>query len=64
MQSDDELEDEGEGSENEEENRAAKRRRLDEEEILKRRQKRLWEANRDKLVFDYSQFTYHSKAVR
>lgn len=44
------------------ETRAAKRRRLGEEEIMKRRERRLWEDNRNKLVFDYSQFTYYARA--
>ncbi|XP_044764128.1 cell division control protein 45 homolog [Coccinella septempunctata] len=50
------------GSDDEIEGRAAKRRRLNEEEIMKRREKRLWEENRSKLLFEYSQFTYYAKA--
>lgn len=45
------------------EGRAAKRRRLAEEQILKRREKRLWRQNRDALLFEYSKFTYYTKAV-
>lgn len=41
---------------------ASKRRRLGEEAILKRRERRLWEDNRNKLLFEYLQFTYYSKA--
>lgn len=51
-------------SDDERETPAAKRRRLNEEAIMKRRERRLWEDNRNKLMFDYSQFTYHAKAVR
>lgn len=51
------------GSDDESEGRAAKRRRLNEEEIDKRREKRLWEENRSKLLFEYAQFTYYAKAV-
>lgn len=54
--------DEEEG-EDEDEGRATKRRRLAEEEILKRREKRLWRQNRDALLFEYSKFTYYTKAV-
>ncbi|ENN71753.1 hypothetical protein YQE_11573, partial [Dendroctonus ponderosae] len=43
-------------------NRAAKRRRLGEEQIMKRREKRVWEENKNRLLFEYSQFTYYSKA--
>lgn len=50
-------------SNDESEDRAAKRRRLGEEEIMKRREKRLWEDKRNKLLFEYSQFTYYAKAV-
>lgn len=30
---------------------------------MKRRERRLWEDNRNKLLFEYSQFTYYTKAV-
>ncbi|KAJ8956232.1 hypothetical protein NQ318_014963 [Aromia moschata] len=59
-ESDEEEEHEDDDGENE--NRAAKRRRLDEEEIIKRREKRLWEEKRNKLLFEYSQFTYYGKS--
>ncbi|XP_019869909.1 cell division control protein 45 homolog [Aethina tumida] len=67
---DDEENDEGVAEDNEDvvdsdderETPAAKRRRLNEEAIMKRRERRLWEDNRNKLMFDYSQFTYHAKA--
>jgi cell division control protein 45 len=55
--SDGEVDDEGG------ETRASKRRRLNEEAILKRRERRLWDEKRSKLLFDYSQFTYYAKAV-
>lgn len=48
---------------NEHEGKAAKRRRLGEEAIIKRRERRLWEDKRNKLLFEYSQYTYYSKAV-
>ncbi|KAK4878289.1 hypothetical protein RN001_010795 [Aquatica leii] len=57
----DESDDE-ESSEDESEGRVAKRRRLGEEAIMKRRERRLWEAKREKIVFEYSQFTYYAKA--
>lgn len=44
--------------------KASKRRKLNEDAITKRRERRLWESNRDKLLFEYSQFTYYSKPVR
>uniref|UniRef100_A0A6P7FIP6 Cell division control protein 45 homolog isoform X2 n=1 Tax=Diabrotica virgifera virgifera TaxID=50390 RepID=A0A6P7FIP6_DIAVI len=55
-ESDDEEDD------SDDESQAAKRRRLDEEQLIKRREKRLWEENRDKLIFEYSQFTYYARA--
>ncbi|CAH0549110.1 unnamed protein product [Brassicogethes aeneus] len=50
------------GGDGGEESHVAKRRRLNEEAIMKRREKRLWEDKRNKLLFEYSQFTYYSKA--
>ncbi|CAH1963521.1 unnamed protein product [Acanthoscelides obtectus] len=61
-ESDEEEEDENDSEGSGSEDRASKRRRLDEESIMKRRERRLWEENRDKLVFDYSQFTYYARA--
>ncbi|XP_030747406.1 cell division control protein 45 homolog [Sitophilus oryzae] len=49
-------------SDSDNEGRASKRRRLGEEAILKRRENRLWEENRNKLLFEYSQFTYYARA--
>lgn len=46
-----------------EESRQGKRRRLDEEGILKRRERRLWEEKRDRLMFDYTQFSYYGRSV-
>ncbi|XP_023015206.1 cell division cycle protein 45 [Leptinotarsa decemlineata] len=60
-ESDEEGDSEEEGS-SDGEGRAAKRRRLDEAEIIKRRERRLWEDNRNKLLFEYSQFTYYARA--
>lgn len=34
-----------------------------EEKITKRRTKRLWEEKRDKLMFEYSQFSYYGKSI-
>lgn len=59
----DEEEDESDGGEGDDEESVSKRRRLGEEDILKRREKRLWEEKRNKLMFEYSQYTYYSKAV-
>lgn len=63
-ESDEEDDDEDNSDENgdEAEGRAAKRRRLGEEAIMKRRERRLWEAKREKMLFEYSQFTYYAKA--
>lgn len=56
--------DEGEGSGDEEgESRAAKRQRLNETTILRRRERRLWEEKRNRLMFDYTQFTYYGRSV-
>ncbi|XP_060533412.1 cell division control protein 45 homolog [Cylas formicarius] len=57
-----ESEDADDNGSGDEESRTAKRRRLDEQAIMKRREKRLWEENRNKLLFDYSQFTYYARA--
>ncbi|GJQ85966.1 CDC45L [Trypoxylus dichotomus] len=59
----DESEDEEESElGDDDEDQAAKRRRLNEEAILKSRERKIWEEKRNKLLFDYSQFTYYSKA--
>ncbi|GFG35678.1 hypothetical protein Cfor_11465 [Coptotermes formosanus] len=66
----DESEEEGEGGSDAdsageggaEESRQGKRRRLDEEAILKRRERRLWEEKRDRLMFDYTQFSYYGRS--
>jgi cell division control protein 45 len=41
----------------------AKRRRLNEEAVLKKRDRRLWEEKRDRLMFDYTQFSYYGRSV-
>jgi cell division control protein 45 len=46
-----------------EESHQGKRRRLDEEAILKKRERRLWEEKRDRLMFDYTQFSYYGRSV-
>ncbi|XP_069698969.1 cell division control protein 45 homolog [Periplaneta americana] len=66
-ESDNEEEEEGSnagsGEEDDiEESRQAKRRRLGEEAILKRRERRLWEEKRDRLMFDYTQFSYYGRS--
>lgn len=45
-----------------EESRVAKRMRMSEEAIIKRRENRLWAENRDRIVFEYTQFSYYGKA--
>ncbi|XP_075212608.1 cell division cycle protein 45 [Lycorma delicatula] len=45
-------------SDEEYEGRQAKRLRLAEETIIKRRNKRQWEEKRNRIIFEYSQFTY------
>ncbi|XP_018560967.1 cell division control protein 45 homolog [Anoplophora glabripennis] len=60
-ESDEDTEGDDEDSEDGE-SQVAKRRRMDEAAINKRREKRLWEDNKKKLMFDYSQFTYYTRA--
>ncbi|XP_059490079.1 cell division control protein 45 homolog [Neocloeon triangulifer] len=51
------------GSEgDEEEGRHEKRARKTEEAIMKRRDKRLWEEKRNRIVFEYSQFSYYGRS--
>ncbi|KAJ9591491.1 hypothetical protein L9F63_001977, partial [Diploptera punctata] len=60
---DEEGSDAGSGNEDDpEESHQAKRRRLGEEAILKRRERRLWEEKRDRLMFDYTQFSYYGRS--
>ncbi|XP_017780562.1 PREDICTED: cell division control protein 45 homolog [Nicrophorus vespilloides] len=54
-------EDEEDDDEDSEEGRS-KRRRLGEEAIMARRERRLWEDNRNRIMFEYSQFTFYGKA--
>lgn len=60
--SEEEDEDNSENESDPEESRAAKRMRMSEEAILKRREHRLWEEKRDRIVFSYTQFSYYGKA--
>lgn len=46
-----------------EESRQSKRRRIDEEAIIKRREVRLWHENRNKIMFEYTQFSYFSRST-
>ncbi|KAF7283659.1 cell division cycle protein 45 isoform X2 [Rhynchophorus ferrugineus] len=62
FKSDSEYESESTDDDSDNEGRASKRRRLAEEAIEKRRERRLWEENRNKLLFEYSQFTYYARA--
>lgn len=39
------------------------RTELAEQRILKRREKRLWEEKRNKIMFDYTQFSYYGPSV-
>lgn len=46
------------------ETQVAKRARLDEQTLMKRRERRLWEENRKRILFEYVQFSYYSRSVR
>ena len=61
--SDSEDEDDDENEENDE-NSGNKKSRFDEETILKRREKRIWEEKRAKILFEYSQFSYYGQVWR
>ncbi|XP_034235913.1 cell division control protein 45 homolog [Thrips palmi] len=59
----DDEDDENSGEESDpEESRAAKRMRMSEEAILKRRDQRLWNDKRNRIVFNYTQFSYYGKS--
>ncbi|XP_054283737.1 cell division control protein 45 homolog isoform X1 [Macrosteles quadrilineatus] len=49
-------------SETEGESRGAKRQRLNEASILRQRERRLWEEKRNRIMFDYTQFTYYGRS--
>lgn len=54
--------DEDEDGEDEEEDEfGEKRSRFDEATILKRRERRIWEERRAKILFDYQQFSYYAQ---
>ncbi|ESO91700.1 hypothetical protein LOTGIDRAFT_206668 [Lottia gigantea] len=53
---DDESDDDS-GNDSDTSERSGKRRRFDDEAIEKRREKRLWVENRNKVLFDYDKFT-------
>ncbi|XP_025193122.1 cell division control protein 45 homolog [Melanaphis sacchari] len=40
-----------------------KRRKLDQSTLIKRRERRRWEENRKKLLFDYTQFSYYGRSA-
>ncbi|XP_065224624.1 cell division control protein 45 homolog [Planococcus citri] len=44
------------------ESQASKRARLDEQTLMRRREKRLWEENRKRILFEYVQFSYYSRS--
>lgn len=44
------------------ENQAAKRARLDEQTLQKRRERRIWEDNRQRIMFEYVQFSYYGRS--
>nr|CAG4651936.1 EOG090X08GG [Triops cancriformis] len=44
-------------------NRRQKRQKFDEDLILKRREKRLWEEKRLKILFEYTQFSYYGEST-
>lgn len=50
-------------SDEENESNQAKRRRLQEAKILKKREMRQWEEKRDRLMFEYTQYSYYGKSV-
>ncbi|KAK3576694.1 hypothetical protein CHS0354_024303 [Potamilus streckersoni] len=52
LQSEDES-----GNDSDSSDRSVKRKRFDDEAIEKRRERRLWEENRNKVLFDYNQFS-------
>lgn len=52
------------GNDSDDSERSGKRRRFDDASIEKRRERRLWEENRTKILFDYTQFsTYGTSAA-
>ncbi|PVD33123.1 hypothetical protein C0Q70_08572 [Pomacea canaliculata] len=58
---DDESEESGEESDSSESRK--KRRRFDDEAILKRQDRRKWEENRNKVLFDYTKFTSYATSA-
>ncbi|XP_074641987.1 cell division control protein 45 homolog [Tubulanus polymorphus] len=54
----DESDDDDSGNESEGSEASGKKRRFDEDAIEKRRAKRLWEENREKILYEYTEFTY------
>ncbi|XP_071094476.1 cell division control protein 45 homolog [Haliotis cracherodii] len=53
----DDSSDEDSGNESDSSERSGKKRRFDEAAIDRRREKRLWTENRNKVIFDYTKFT-------
>ncbi|XP_071448319.1 cell division control protein 45 homolog [Hetaerina americana] len=58
----DDDDDEGEDSEERVESARQKRMRMSEEAILKRREKRVWEESRRRILFEYTQFSYYGQS--
>lgn len=61
FQDDDDLFDDGDPDDDD--SHVSKRRRLDERILEKRRTKRAWEENCQRLLFDYVQFSYYGRSV-
>ena len=62
-ESDDEDRDEGDDDEENDDGNNRKRKRFDETAILKRRERRLWEDKRAKILFEYQQFSSTGSSI-
>ena len=56
--------DDDSGNDSDASDQAGKRRRFDEDALEKRRDKRLWTENRNKILFDYTQYCFYGTSVR
>merc|ERR1719334_1170078 len=54
---------ENESDEDADSNAPSKRRRFDESAILKRRERRIWEKKRTKILFEYQQFSDYGSST-
>ncbi|KAK7462004.1 hypothetical protein BaRGS_00038586 [Batillaria attramentaria] len=59
----DESDDSGNDSDGSDSEGGEKRRRFDDEAILRRQERRKWEENRNKVLFDYSKFTSYGTSA-